>query len=225
MANYAPQRTTYDTGDRRWLPDMLKAETHGVTLDGSLFTAGVIKSGTHIGKVTASGLHGPYGANANEVQTVDLGAATAGTITITFDGETTAAVAFNATAADVQTALEALSNVSPGDVVVTGGPLPGTVTLTFGGRYAGVNVPQVTVTPTGLTGGTVTVATTTQGGSAATDGRQDSVGLLLNDVEVAAGKRYHVAVVHAGTVKVSMLPSTSGHDASAKADLPAIVFI
>lgn len=53
MANYAPRRTTYDTGDRRWLPDMLKAETHGVTLNGDLFTAGLIKSGTHVGRVTA----------------------------------------------------------------------------------------------------------------------------------------------------------------------------
>lgn len=32
MANYAPRRTTYDTGDRRWLPDMLKAETHDLSV-------------------------------------------------------------------------------------------------------------------------------------------------------------------------------------------------
>jgi hypothetical protein len=40
VTDYAPRRTTYDTGDRRWLPNMLKAETHGITLDGSLFTPG-----------------------------------------------------------------------------------------------------------------------------------------------------------------------------------------
>lgn len=102
-------------------------------------------------------------AVVNEVQTINLGSATAGTITITFAGQTTAAIAFNATASAVQTALEALSNIAPGDVTVTGGPLPGAITLTFGGAYAGVNVAQVTVTPTGLTGGTVTVATTTEG--------------------------------------------------------------
>lgn len=99
----------------------------------------------------------------NEVQTIGLGSASAGTITITFAGQTTAAIAFNATAAAVQSALEALSNIAPGDVAVTGGPLPGAITLTFGGAYAGVDVAQVTVTPTGLTGGTVTVATTTEG--------------------------------------------------------------
>ncbi|WP_432124067.1 phage tail protein [Streptomyces sp. C10-9-1] len=98
-----------------------------------------------------------------EVQTVDLGAATAGTITLTFDGQTTSSIAYDADAATVQAALEALANVAPGDVTVTGGPLPGTITLSFAGQYLGIDVPEVTVTPTGLTGGTVTVDTTTEG--------------------------------------------------------------
>ncbi|MFF4547251.1 phage tail protein [Streptomyces sp. NPDC001406] len=101
-----------------------------------------------------------------EQQTINLGAATAGTITITFDGQTTASIAFNATAATVQAALEALPNIGVGNIFVTGGPLPGTITLTFAGKFLGVNVSQVTVTPTGLTGGTVTVNTTVQGGTA-----------------------------------------------------------
>lgn len=113
----------------------------------------------------------------NEVQTINLGTATAGSITITFDGQTTGAIAWNATAAAVQTALESLPNINPGDVVVTGGPLPGTITLTFGGAFAGTNVPQVTVAPTGLTGGTVTVATTTEGAPGPTLGIS---GRLLN---------------------------------------------
>ncbi len=101
-----------------------------------------------------------------EQQTINLGAATAGSITITFDGQTTGSIAYNATAATVQAALEALPNLGVGQIFVTGGPLPGTVTLTFAGKYLGVNVSQVTVTPTGLTGGTVTVNTTIQGGTA-----------------------------------------------------------
>ncbi len=103
------------------------------------------------------------GSDTNEQQTINLGAASAGSITITFSGQTTGAIAFNAAAATVQTALEALSNVDPGDITVTGGALPNTITLTFAGQYAGTNVPQVTVTPTGLTGGTVTVNTTVAG--------------------------------------------------------------
>lgn len=113
----------------------------------------------------------------NEVQTINLGTASAGSITITFEGQTTGAIAYNAAAATVQTALESLANVDPGDITVTGGPLPGTITLTFGGQYAGTNVAQVTVTPTGLTGGTVTVATTTQGAPGPTLGIN---GKLLN---------------------------------------------
>lgn len=48
--------------------------------------------------------------------------ATGGTFTVTVAGQTTAGVAYNATAGTLQTALEALSNVAPGDVTVTGGP-------------------------------------------------------------------------------------------------------
>lgn len=98
-----------------------------------------------------------------EVQTISLGSATAGSITITFNGQTTSSLPFNSTAAAVQTALQALSTIGSGNVTVTGGPLPALITLTFGGVFTGVDVPQVTVTPTGLTGGTVAVATTTQG--------------------------------------------------------------
>ena len=100
---------------------------------------------------------------ATEVQTIGLGAASAGTITISFDGEMTAAINYNANAATVQAALEALSNVQPGDITVTGGPFPGVLTLTFGGQYANKAVPEITAVGSGLTGGTITIATTTAG--------------------------------------------------------------
>jgi len=101
----------------------------------------------------------------NEVQSLVLGPATAGTFTLTFDGQTTAGIAWNATAAVVVAALEALSNIAPGDVSATGGPLPSTpIVITFAGVYAGVNVPQMTGNGTALTGtSTVTITTTTQG--------------------------------------------------------------
>jgi hypothetical protein len=47
--------------------------------------------------------------------------ATGGTYTLTFDGQTTAPIAWDATAGTIQAALEALSNIAPGDVVVTDG--------------------------------------------------------------------------------------------------------
>lgn len=49
MSKFAPTRTTYDTGDRRWLRDMLKAETHGVTVtpaDVADDANGLVKSGS-----------------------------------------------------------------------------------------------------------------------------------------------------------------------------------
>ena len=52
----------------------------------------------------------------NESQTVRDNNATGGTFTLTFDGQTTAPIAYNATNAVTQAALEALSNIDPGDV-------------------------------------------------------------------------------------------------------------
>lgn len=106
---------------------------------------------------------------ADEVQSLATsGSPTGGTITLTFEGQTTTAIAYNASAATIQTALEALSNVDAGDVVATGGAL-GTspVVLTFGGRFKGANVPKITVTSalTGGTNATAAVTVTTQGGS------------------------------------------------------------
>ena len=122
MSNYAPKRTSYDTGDRRWLVDLLKAETHGVTIDGTLAGAGTIKSGTVIA-----------------VRTSDK----------------------------------------------------------FAGKYA--------------TGGT--------GGLDVADGH------LLNDLVVEAGQQYHVAVVHAGTVKRSLLPTGHLLDTAAENDLTTIAYL
>ncbi|MEU7338711.1 hypothetical protein [Streptomyces sp. NPDC007074] len=103
----------------------------------------------------------------DEVQTVTItGGPTGGTFTLTFNGQTTSSIVYNAAASAVQSALEALSNIAPGDVTVTGST-GGPYTVTFGGgAYDGTDVPQMTATAS-LTGGTspaVAVATTTSGG-------------------------------------------------------------
>lgn len=108
-------------------------------------------------------------APANEVQSLATsGSPTGGTVTLTFNGQSTAPIAYNAAASAVQSALEALDNVNAGEVTAAGGAL-GTapVTLTFSGRYAGANVPKMTVT-SALTGGTnpsAAITVTTEGGS------------------------------------------------------------
>jgi len=110
-------------------------------------------------------------ANAQEVNTLSAHAtapATAGTFTVTINGQTTAGIAFDATAATVQTALEALSNVAPGDVtaVATAGANLGVaaavVTLTWGGALASQDI-TISINTSGLTGNPHTLATTTAG--------------------------------------------------------------
>lgn len=107
------------------------------------------------------------GGGTNEVQTVTItGAPTGGTFTLTFRGATTAPLAYNASVAQVQAALEALGSIEAGGVLVAGGPLPGTaITVTFQNQLAGWNVPQMTAAHN-FTGGTtpnVAVTTTTPG--------------------------------------------------------------
>lgn len=100
----------------------------------------------------------------NAVQTLSTpGPPTAGTFTITCLAQTTAAIVFNATAAQVQAALSALSSVGVGGVVCTGGPLPGTpVVITFTGPLATQTVATITHTDT-LTGGAAVAASTVTG--------------------------------------------------------------
>jgi hypothetical protein len=62
--------------------------------------------------------------NPNVFQKVAItGSPTGGTFTLTFEGDTTGPIAFDATAAEVQTALAALPNIPPGTVEATLGPV------------------------------------------------------------------------------------------------------
>lgn len=106
----------------------------------------------------------------NERQRVTItGSPTGGTFTLTYSAQTTGPIAFNANAAAVQLALEALSNLQPGDVIASAGPLPGTpIDLELTGALSGTDVAQVTATSS-LTGGTspaVTPTTLAAGGAA-----------------------------------------------------------
>jgi hypothetical protein len=209
---------------RPWLMSMLGIEANqSVTLDLSKFTENLhwtaptthqmdrkMKSGIPLGKLTASGLYAPYKAVSNEVQTVTItGAPTGGTFTLTWSGQTTGAIAYNATAATVQTALEALSNIAPGDVTVTGNA-GGPYTLTWGGTQLGEDVAAPTATAS-FTGGTspgVTIATTTAGGAApAADGSDVFAGFLFTEVAFSptATKCAAPLMVH-GQIDVAKLP-------------------
>lgn len=115
------------------------------------------------------------GVGVNEIQTLTAsGTPPAGDdFKLTFSGQQTAAITYDAvghhpTAAEVDAALEALSNIGAGEVTCGGGPLDTTpVTVAFSGTLAEADVPALvsddaeivvsTGTP-GQAGPTVTVA-------------------------------------------------------------------
>ncbi|MET0684994.1 MAG: ThuA domain-containing protein, partial [Solirubrobacteraceae bacterium] len=95
-----------------------------------------------------SGGFGPFNDQlTNESQNLTVTNATGGTFTLTFDGQTTAPIAFPLDNAAIESALEALSNLD--DVAVTG---TGARTINFRGNKAEQNVPLMTVDGSGLTG-------------------------------------------------------------------------
>ena len=78
---------------------------------------------TPAGGINAGG-YGPFNdQKTDEQQTVRVTNATGGTFTLTYNGQTTAPLAWNATAAQVDAALEALSNVGANSIQTSGGPV------------------------------------------------------------------------------------------------------
>jgi hypothetical protein len=215
------------TADRPWLASLVGVQdTNSITLDLTKFASGthyvpstspflqgrnVMKSGIPLGKVTASGLYAPYAGPTSETQAVTItGAPAGGTFTLTFSGQTTAAIAYNASAAVVQAALEALSNIAPGDVAVTGNA-GGPYTVVFAGAYLSDDVAQMTATSS-LTGGTspaVTVTTSTAGGAAtASDGTQVLHGFLVDHLYFNPGSTKAAgALLWRGEVFAAKLPT------------------
>lgn len=97
-----------------------------------------------------------------DIQIISIsGAPTGGPFTISYGGVTSAAIAYNAAASAVQTALEGMTTIGAGNVVATGGPLPGSpVTVTFTGALANQPVALMSHTDS-LTGGTSPAVTVT----------------------------------------------------------------
>lgn len=232
MTDISVATVNYQVDKRAWLLSPHGTDpgtTPSITLDVSAFASGVhypngyIPSGTPLGRITATGLYGPYSVT-DEVQTITEGGSGLTSYTLTYSGQTTASISPTATAAEVQAALEALSNIAPGDVTVTGSA-GGPYTVTFGGTLADTNVAQMTSTPTGGTG-TVTIATTTAGGTEGTGGLEVCAGLLFAAVKVPntadTTKDVGGALLVHGFVKLSKLPFTL--DANGQADCKLIHF-
>ena len=233
MTDITVASAAFQSENRNWL-----LGSHGTdpgstingTLDVSAFTAaihypnGYIPSGCPLARITATGLYGPYSVS-DEVQTVTEGGSGLTSFTLTYSGQTTGSIAAAATAATVQAALEALSNIGVGQVVVTGAA-GGPYTVAFQGSLADTNVAQMTATPTGGSG-TVTVATTTGGGVEGAGGLDIAAGLLFSSTRVPnlldTTKDVGAGIYVHGFVKLSRLPFTL--DANGQTDLKLIHFV
>lgn len=148
----------------------------------------VLQPGTVMAKITFGseiGKVGPFcnATGTNAVQTLTpTGTISGGTFNLVYAAGTTVALAFNATAATIQAALETIFGV--GNVTATGGPISTTpVVVTFAGVQGGKvqALPTVTNNLTG-TAPVITPTTTTPGVAGATDGRQTAANIVgLND--------------------------------------------
>lgn len=150
-----------------------------------MFAAGAIRTDS-IAPVLVLANAGVPTAFANEIQslTTTSGNLSSGTFTLTLGGQKTGALNFNATAAQIQTALQALSTVEAGNVTCAGGPIGGTdtpVLCTFVNTLGGVDVGAITVTDAGtLVGGTISVVEDTKGEEATHRGAP--AGSFLQDI-------------------------------------------
>lgn len=107
------------------------------------------------------------GSGVDEEQQIDFSAVPdAGSYALEFDGQVTAGIPFNANAAAVQAALEALSNIGAGNVLVAGDYAGGFV-VTFQGALGALNVEQIVVNANTLEAAaipvTITPSTNTEG--------------------------------------------------------------
>lgn len=156
-----------------------------------------------------------------EVQTYTLGAPTGGTYKLSFDGQQTATIAFNANAAAVSSALDALSNlVVTTDYVVSGGPSNSAaivVTFQAGGAYGGKDVPALQIDPSALTGSTgvnPTVATTTTQGAAASGLSTIGAFLWVDGFVSDATQDLLAEIMIAGTLDARDVPLPTGESQS-----------
>ncbi len=121
-------------------------------------------------------------AATNDIQTVTItGSPTGGSFTLSFGGQTTSAIAFNATAATVQADLQALSTIGSGNMTVAGSS-GGPYVCTFTGSLAGAAQPLLIANGSGLTGGTPAVTVTGNFTNNGTNGLALDGGMIASNI-------------------------------------------
>lgn len=177
----APVRLSFDGNDTAQLPQVATAAQVQAALEGlpNVGPGDVSVSGRAGGPWTVdfggslAGKDVPaIGGVHSELQQLAV-KGTGGTYTLSFDGRTTGPIRYDAPAGVIQAELEALPNIAPGDVAVTGGPTMGAAGTThqgfhiaFGGALAGTDVPAIIGTSSLTEYETLLqVSTYTEGGS------------------------------------------------------------
>jgi len=142
--------------------------------DPSVSTGVSVKFGTDDTEYTVTAR--TLGVGTNEVQTIDIDDdVSGGTFTLTYSGQTTGVIAYDAAPAIVEAALEALSTLGLGTATVTGASP--TWTVTFTGDHASESMSLITGDGALLTGGDATdveIANTVAGVAAVSE-QQDAV--------------------------------------------------
>ncbi len=201
LSNIAPGDVTVSGSS---LPSNTKTLTFGGTLRGTNLNQITINTDFYNTSPAVNVTTTTQGVTAtDEVQTISIsGTPTGGTFTLTYSGQTTSGIAYDASNATIQSALEALSNLAPGDVTVTGSSFPtNTKTITFGGTLAATNVSQITMNGSSLTGGTLpstaSIVETTTGRSGLTSDlsvywRLDETGARVDEIASQSLNTYGV---------------------------------
>jgi hypothetical protein len=162
---------------------------------------------------------------ADEVQTVRIKAAS-GTFALSFGAATSAFVPYNATAAELQTALNATSTISAGggSVSVSGGPGDATgstpYVVTFnGGPLAGKDVSQLVINESDLG---IAVGTQLNCSQESVDNPSIAYRWIANGVTIPAANSssYTVAAGDAGKVVQCVVLATWGEDTLLEAGVP-----
>lgn len=153
----APKSLTVEKGSSAGAERIPGVVVNGLTININDTDAKV--TGSILGRLTTPGAR----MSTNEVQTITI-SAEGGTFKVTYSGQQTAGIAYNAAASTVQTALAGLSSIGTGNVLVT---KEGAVyTVEFTGTLGQKSLALMTTDPASLTGGagTAVVAQVTDGG-------------------------------------------------------------
>lgn len=152
--------TAFTAGNTRSGRVLFWHETNRTLRCGDGTNGGVIPSGCAI-RIPNIYISNRHLTNATRIMAIaTTGTPTGGTFTLEISNEagtvlgTTAAIAFNATAAAIDTAIEAVTGAST--VTSAGGPLPAAVSITWAGSLVTGfgNIPSVRIANNSLTGGT-----------------------------------------------------------------------